>query len=76
VSLVDTVGAGDAFQSALLCWLGENDALRIDAIAASVEDRLEEALRFSCTAASLTCARRGADLPTREEVAAAGSGQA
>ena len=71
VSLVDTVGAGDAFQSALLCWLGEHDALRIDAVAASVEDRLEEILRFSCTAASLTCARRGADLPTRNEVAAA-----
>jgi fructokinase len=69
VSLVDTVGAGDAFQAALLGWLGEKDALRIDAIAGSSEHRLEEALRFACTAASLTCSRRGADLPTRDEIA-------
>lgn len=71
VPLVDTVGAGDAFQSALLAWFGENDALRIDAIAPSTEDRLEEALRFACAAASLACSRRGADLPTRDELASA-----
>ena len=71
VPLVDTVGAGDAFQAALLAWLAANDALRIDAIATSIEHRLEEAMRFACTAASLTCARRGADLPTRDEIAAA-----
>lgn len=76
VAVVDTVGAGDAFQAALLAWLGENDALRIDAIAASVEHRMEEVLRFSCTAASLTCSRRGADLPTRDEITAARAGQA
>jgi fructokinase len=71
VPLVDTVGAGDAFQAALLAWLGENDALRIDAIATRIEHRFEEALRFACTAASLACSRRGADLPTRDELAAA-----
>jgi fructokinase len=74
VALVDTVGAGDAFQAALLAWLGENDALRIDAIATRAEPRLEEALRFACTAAGLACARRGADLPTRDQIAAACSG--
>jgi len=68
VSGVDTVGAGDAFQSALLAWLGERDALRIDAIAPSIEPRFEEALRFACTAASLVCSRRGADLPVRAEI--------
>jgi fructokinase len=71
VPLVDTVGAGDAFQAAVLAWLGENDALRIDGLAAGIEPRLEEALRFACTAAGLTCSRRGADLPTRTELAAA-----
>jgi fructokinase len=74
VALVDTVGAGDAFQAALLTWLDENDALRIDAIASGAEHRLEDALRFACTAASLACARRGADLPTRDQLAAAGAG--
>jgi fructokinase len=75
VPLVDTVGAGDAFQAALLAWLGENDAIRIDGLAAGIEPRLEEALRFACTAAGLACSRRGADLPTRAELAAACSVQ-
>jgi fructokinase len=71
VSVVDTVGAGDAFQAALLAWLDENQGLRIDALAAVDERRLSEALRFACTAASLTCSRRGADLPRRDELALA-----
>jgi len=71
VPLVDTVGAGDAFQAALLAWLAENEALRIGAMATRIEPRFEEALRFACTAASLVCSRRGADLPTRAEVASA-----
>jgi fructokinase len=74
VPIVDTVGAGDAFQAALLTWLGENDALRIDALAAIAAARLEDALRFAGIAAGLTCARRGADLPTRNDVAAALAG--
>jgi len=71
VPVVDTVGAGDAFQSALLAWLGEHDAFRIEAIAPGTETRLEEGLRFACTAASVVCSRRGADLPTRAEIASA-----
>ncbi len=71
VSVVDTVGAGDAFQSALLAWLREHDGLRIEAIAPSIEPRFEEALRFACTAASVVCSRRGADLPARAEIASA-----
>jgi fructokinase len=76
VPLVDTVGAGDAFQSALLAWLAENETLRIDAIATGIEPRLEEALHFACTAASVVCSRRGADLPTRAEIASALHGSA
>ena len=67
--VVDTVGAGDAFQAAMLAWLAENDFLHIDGLATIGEPRLRDALRFACTAASLTCARRGADLPTRAELA-------
>jgi fructokinase len=51
VPVVDTVGAGDAFQAALLAWLGENDALRSDALAQIDAPALEEALRFAGTAA-------------------------
>lgn len=70
VPVVDTIGAGDSFQAALLAWLAENDALAIDAISRISDDRLADALRFACTAASLTCARRGADLPTRAALSA------
>lgn len=71
VTIVDTVGAGDTFQAALLTWLAENDALSAAALEAMAEHRLLDALRFACTASSLTCSRRGADLPTRAELAAA-----
>lgn len=70
VPIVDTVGAGDAFQAATLAWLAEHDALSVDAIAALAEDRLVEALRFAAAAAALTCSRRGADLPRRAELEA------
>ncbi|HEV7577629.1 MAG TPA: carbohydrate kinase [Caldimonas sp.] len=68
VAVVDTVGAGDTFQAALLCWLADNDLLAADALTAIAAPRLEDALRFACTAAGLTCARRGADLPNRAEL--------
>lgn len=71
VPVVDTVGAGDTFQAALLAWLAENDALAVDALAAISESLLFDALSFAGTAAALTCSRRGADLPTREELASA-----
>jgi fructokinase len=74
VSVIDTVGAGDAFQAALLCWLAENDFTTADALAAIPERDLRDALRFAGTAASLTCSRRGADLPNRQELAAMLSG--
>jgi fructokinase len=67
-SVVDTVGAGDAFQAAMLAWLAENDLLDIDGVATIAEHGLCDALRFASAAAGLTCARRGADLPTRAEV--------
>jgi fructokinase len=67
---VDTVGAGDAFQAAMLSWLAEHERLSPEAIAATREDQLIDALRFAAAAAALTCARRGADLPRREELEA------
>jgi len=71
VPVIDTVGAGDTFQAALLTWLAENDFLRINALAGISSLRMIDALRFASTAASLTCSRRGADLPRRAELAVA-----
>lgn len=71
VAVVDTVGAGDAFQAALLAWLAENESLSATGVAGMTETRLEAALRFACTAAGLTCSRRGADPPMRGDLASA-----
>jgi ribokinase len=57
VSVVDTTGAGDAFNGAL-------------AVAVAERRAMVEALRFACGAGALACTRRGAQtaLPTRDEV--------
>ncbi len=68
VAVVDTVGAGDTFQAALLTWLAERDALAAAALAALSQDALAEALGFAARAAAITCSRRGADMPRRAEL--------
>ncbi len=70
-NVVDTVGAGDSFQAALLVKLSE-DGIGKNAIAALDAQRLEKLLNFAAAAAHVTCQRRGADLPRREELAALG----
>ncbi len=68
VQVVDTVGAGDTFQAALLTWLAETGRLTPAAIKTLDADALREALAFAARAAAITCGRRGADLPRRGEV--------
>lgn len=68
VEVVDTVGAGDTFQCALLTWLAENGRLDASSVAALGAHELDVLLRFACQAAALTCSRRGADLPRRHEL--------
>jgi fructokinase len=68
VSVVDTVGAGDTFQAALLTWLAENSFLSIDRLASMSATELYQALQFSAKAASITCSRRGANLPRRNDL--------
>ena len=68
VAVVDTVGAGDTFQAALITWLAEHDALSRAALAALDADSLHSALTFAARAAAVTCSRRGADMPRRAEL--------
>ena len=67
--MIDTVGAGDTFQAALLTWLAEHGALNADALAALTPGKLQAALEFAARAAAITCSRRGADMPRRDELA-------
>lgn len=68
VTVLDTVGAGDTFQAALLTWAAETDRLTPAALAQVDEAALREALGFAVRAAAITCGRRGADLPRRAEL--------
>lgn len=67
-ALVDSVGAGDSFQAALLAWLAEQRALDATMLGTLGARELEDALRFAARAAAITCSRRGADLPRRSEL--------
>lgn len=70
VTTVDTVGAGDTFQAAMLTHLAETGRLAPDALAAMDADALARLLTFAARAAAITCSRRGADMPRRAEIAA------
>ena len=67
-TVVDTVGAGDSFQAALLAWLDERNLLSEVALAGLDRANLLEAVQFAVTAAAITCSRAGADLPRRNEL--------
>jgi fructokinase len=69
IAVVDTVGAGDTFQAALLVWLAERGRLAPAATKDWTEGDLHAALDFAGRAAAITCSRRGADLPRRNELA-------
>lgn len=70
VDVVDTVGAGDTFQAALLSYLGEQGRLTGAALTGLDAPALRAALEFAGRAAAITCSRRGADMPRTEEVRA------
>ncbi|QFZ16525.1 carbohydrate kinase family protein [Saccharothrix syringae] len=68
VEVVDTIGAGDTVQGALLAWLHHHDALSTEAVAALDAGRWREALAFAGAAAAITCSRAGAEPPFRAEL--------
>ncbi|MDR2029150.1 MAG: carbohydrate kinase [Treponema sp.] len=74
VPVVDTIGAGDTFHGALLSWLELGGKMSPQALGELTEEELYGALLFANKAASLVCARRGAEPPSMAEVEALSPG--
>ena len=68
VTVVDTVGAGDTFSAALLAGLRRAGRLAPARIGELDMDALGSVLTYAVVASSITCSRRGADLPTAGDV--------
>jgi fructokinase len=68
VTVVDTVGAGDTFQAALLARLLRTPGGPLAALRELDGDRLAAILGYAARAAAITCSRRGADLPRAAEL--------
>jgi fructokinase len=68
VTVVDTVGAGDAFTAGLLSSLQERGLLTPAGLVSISTDDLETAVDRGNRVASLTCTRPGADPPHRAEL--------
>ncbi|MEU0884944.1 carbohydrate kinase [Lentzea sp. NPDC005914] len=71
VDVVDTIGAGDTVQGALLAWLHDHDALSVEKVRALASDEWTEALTYAGAAAAITCSRAGAEPPFASELTAA-----
>jgi fructokinase len=69
IDVVDTIGAGDSFQAALLAALHRQGRLAKGTLENIAADELHRALSFACRCAALTCMRMGADPPRSNEVA-------
>jgi fructokinase len=68
VEVVDTVGAGDSFQAALLFALRALGRIAIDPLRQIDADGLRRALSFATGCAAITCGRIGADPPWRADL--------
>ncbi|MDR3518993.1 MAG: carbohydrate kinase [Azospirillaceae bacterium] len=72
VTVQDTVGAGDTFHAALLARLLATGNLSRERIATLSRPVLADVMGYAITASSITCSRRGADLPSAADIRAAG----
>ncbi len=70
VEVVDTVGAGDSFQAALLFALQAIGRIGPASLAHATADELHRVLAFAARCAAFTCGRAGADPPRRAELGA------
>jgi fructokinase len=68
VKVVDTIGAGDSFQAALLFALHTIGRIENQSLAQANSSELRRALSFASTCAAFTCGRAGADPPRRSDV--------
>ena len=68
VTVIDTVGAGDTFQAALIARLLRAAGGPKAGLAALDADSLRGLLAYAARAAAITCSRRGADLPRLAEL--------
>ncbi|MGY3617918.1 carbohydrate kinase family protein [Bradyrhizobium sp. USDA 10063] len=69
IKVVDTIGAGDSFQAALLFALHKQRRLGRSGLKDTSANELRRALSFACKCAALTCTRVGADPPRADEIA-------
>lgn len=69
VEVVDTIGAGDTVNAALLHGLAVRDALDAEAVAALRPEGWAGLLGFAARAAAVTCSRAGAEPPYARELA-------
>jgi fructokinase len=70
VNVVDTIGAGDSFQAALLFALRAIGRIGIGSLAQMNSDELRRVLSFASVCAAFTCGRAGADPPRQSDVGA------
>ena len=70
VDVVDTIGAGDSFQAALLFALRAIGRIKSESLAQTNADELRRALSFASGCAAFTCGRAGADPPRQADVGA------
>ena len=70
VDVVDTIGAGDSFQAALLFALRAIGRIEAQCAGANEFRRAYRALSFASSCAAFTCGRAGADPPRQADVSA------
>jgi fructokinase len=68
VKVVDTIGAGDSFQAALLFALRAIGRIGTESLAHATYEELRRVLTFASACAAFTCGRAGADPPRQAEI--------